>query len=96
MKKSDIITATFIAIIGFIASFLIVQFIVGNPDEQAIKVTTIDVVSKDIADPSSDTFNSEALNPTVEVFVGDKNKKTDETKTQDSGNSTDQNKQTGN
>ena len=84
MKKSDIITTIFIAIIGFVASFFIVQAIVGDPDKATVNVQTIDVVSNEVADPSTDTFNAQALNPTVEVYVGD-------TSTQDQS----QNDQTG-
>lgn len=97
MKKSDIISAAFIAILGFVVSFFVVQAIVGDPDKATITFKTIDTVSNEVADPSPDTFNSQALNPTVEVFVGDPSKKTDETTT-DNNNSTDnssQNNQTG-
>lgn len=74
MKKSDIVTVSFIAIIGFFVSFFLVQALVGDPDKETVEVKTIEVVSNEVAEPSSDTFNSQALNPTVEVFVGDNTK----------------------
>ena len=90
MKKSDIITTSFVAVIGLVVSFFIVRAIVGNPDDQQIKVTTIEVVQGDVADPSTDTFNAQALNPTVEVYVGDTSKQnTDQdssTQTEDTSN----------
>ena len=97
MKKSDIITTTFIAILGFVASFFVVQALVGDPDKTTITFKTIDVVSNEVADPSPDTFNSQALNPTVEVFVGDPSKKSDEATTDNnkSTENTSQNSQTG-
>ena len=76
MKKSDIVTASFVAVIGIVISFFVVRAIVGDPDEQTVRFQSIEVVQKDVADPSDDTFNSQALNPTVEVFVGDTSKST--------------------
>ncbi len=79
MKKSDIVTITFVAVLCMIASFFIVRAIVGDPDQKTITFQDIEVVQRDAAQPSTDTFNSQALDPTVEVFVGDTSKN-DQTK----------------
>ena len=84
MKKSDIITTTFVAILGLVISFFVVRAAIGDPEQTTITFKNINVVQKDVATPSSDTFNSQALDPTVEVFVGDPNKK--DTTTTDTNN----------
>lgn len=74
MKKSDIVTASFVAVIGTIIAFFVVCAIVGDPDDQKITFKDIEVVQKTVEDPDPNTFNSQALNPTVEVYVGDTSK----------------------
>lgn len=71
MKKSDIATVIIIAIIGFLASFFGCKAILGNPDEKSVSFKTVNVIQKEVADPDPEVFNSEAINPTVEVFVGE-------------------------
>ncbi|MCF0239955.1 MAG: hypothetical protein HUJ62_05910 [Streptococcus gallolyticus] len=73
-------------------AFFIMQAIVGNPDDVKVQFKSIDVISKDVAQPSSDTFNTQALNPTVEVFVGDTSKDQDKDKAT-SDNVTEENKE---
>lgn len=74
MKKSDIVTITFVAILCMVVSFFVVRAIVGDPDQKTITFQDVEVIKRDVADPSDDTFNSQALDPTVEVFVGDPSK----------------------
>lgn len=71
MKKTDI--AMIILVIAVSAGIAYVA--VGavpflNPPEKAIQVDTIDRYSADVAEPDPDVFNSEALNPTVDITIG--------------------------
>lgn len=71
MKQSDIFSIIIIATIGTIASYFIVGNILGNPDMQYANIKTIDAISPDLIEPDSELFNPAAINPTVEVFVGE-------------------------
>ena len=71
MKKSDIITVILIASIGVIISIILTNTFLGNPDERSVSFKSITEISADLAEPDPETFNVEAINPTVEVYVGD-------------------------
>jgi len=70
LKQSDIISIAFIAILGIVASSFIVNWLLGDPDEATETFKTISVVDADLAEPDSEVFNSDAINPTIEVYVG--------------------------
>ena len=71
MKKSDMISITLTAMIGVFASWFLVNLFMGNPDEAKATYKDIEVVQPDLAEPNADVFNSDAINPTIEVYVGD-------------------------
>lgn len=71
MKQSDIFTVLLVATIGIIASFFLVNTILGDPNEKSVTFKKIEVVDAGLAVPDPEVFNAEAINPTVEVFVGD-------------------------
>jgi len=71
VKKSDI--AMIILIAGL---SMLIAFTVGNniPALKAPRVgtnvDTIEKMSSDVKEPSSEVFNSNAINPTVETIIG--------------------------
>ncbi|MBQ6394622.1 hypothetical protein IJH97_02635 [Candidatus Saccharibacteria bacterium] len=69
MKQSDIFTVVLVASIGTIAAFIVVNMILKVPDSEAVK--TIDVIQSGLAAPDPEMYNIDAINPTVEVYVGD-------------------------
>lgn len=71
MKKSDIITVILIASIGTVMAAFMTNAILGNPDERSVSFNSISVISPDLDEPDPEMFNIEAINPTVEVYVGD-------------------------
>ena len=71
MRQSDIFTVLLVGTIGVIASFFLVNMLLGDPNEKSVTFKTIEVVDAGLAAPDPEVFNSEAINPTVEVFVGD-------------------------
>ena len=71
MKQSDLLTVVVIAISGFLVSLLLCNMLLGDPDENSKSFKTINVISSEVAEPSSEVFNSKAINPTVEVYVGE-------------------------
>ena len=70
MKQSDIFTIIIIASIGMVAAFFASNALLGNPDELSMKHKTITPISTEIVEPDPETFSLDAINPTVEVYVG--------------------------
>lgn len=72
MKQSDIFTLILIAGIGTLAAFFACNAILGDPNEAKVEYKTVsEVLQSGLAEPRSDVFNGEAINPTIEVYVGD-------------------------
>ena len=72
MKQSDIFSLIMIAGIGTLVAFFVCQSIMGDPDEASITFTKLaNPISANLVAPDPEVFNSTAINPTVEVFVGD-------------------------
>ena len=69
MKKSDLTTILIIASISVIAAFFIAKSIFGDTYTGQTKVRTIDKIDSSIIQPSTDIFNKNAINPTVQVYV---------------------------
>lgn len=70
MKVSDIATVILVAVISTVAAALTVNAILGDPNEESVVIKYMDVVQPTVAEPDAEVFNPEAVNPTVEVYVG--------------------------
>lgn len=70
MKQSDIFTIVIIALVGTLAAFFGVSSFLGDPDKASVEIVTVQAVSASLTEPDSELFNSYAINPTVEVYVG--------------------------
>lgn len=67
--KNDLATAIVAAIAGVVISYFICNMFLGKSGD--FSFTTVDSsVSSDLATPDPELFNYRALNPTVEVYVG--------------------------
>ncbi len=71
MKQSDIFTVVAVAIVGIVVSALLLNMILGNPDEKSVSFKVVEVIEPSLDNPDPEVFNPEAINPTVEVYVGD-------------------------
>jgi len=70
--KNDLFTAIVVAIVGVVMGFVVCNLFVGEIATKSIK--TIDSsVNINLDAPDEEVFNAEALNPTVEVYVGEDN-----------------------
>lgn len=72
MKKTDIAMIILIASISVIAAYFTVSSIplfqdVNKPVNVKVATPIVETVEK----PDTDLFNDEAINPTVEVIIGD-------------------------
>lgn len=70
MKQSDIFTIIIIASIGMVGAFFASNALLGDPNELMLKHKTISQITPDLVAPDPETFNQDAINPTVEVYVG--------------------------
>ena len=68
--KTDLATTIFTGIIGIIAAYFICDLILPNLED--VKIKTINAESAyTLIDPDPEIFNFRAVNPTVEVYVGE-------------------------
>ena len=70
MRRSDIITIALVAVIGLFCTYFLGQAIIGDPNEATASVKVIEPITVDLVNPDSEVFNENAINPTVEVYVG--------------------------
>lgn len=70
MRRSDIFTVTFVASVGVLLTFITCSFLLGDPDTRYLKHKTIGKITADLTSPDPEVFNVDAINPTVEVYVG--------------------------
>ena len=68
MKQGDIFTVVLVASIGTILSFVVMNIFLKVPDSAEVK--TIDVINAGLEAPDPEMYNVDAINPTVEVYVG--------------------------
>lgn len=71
MKQSDIFTIILVSAIGIIVSAFMVNILLGNVEDKSMTIKNIEVIEADVPMPEADVFNADAINPTVEVYVGD-------------------------
>lgn len=71
MKKQDIAIIILIVAISALAAYLIGRAIVGDPQQQAVQVPTVEAISTNVEEPDNRVFNDNAINPTVEINIGD-------------------------
>jgi len=68
--NKNLLSSIGIAILGVIISFVACNLLLGEIEPVSIK--DIDAsFSTELAEPNPEVFNYRALNPTVEVYVGD-------------------------
>lgn len=70
MKRTDIAMIIFIASISILGSYFIAKTVVGDTHSEAVTVKTADPISEDVDEPDDRIFNADAINPTVEVYIG--------------------------
>ena len=71
MKKTDIAMIVFIAGISVLVAFFVADNIPAlKVSPEGVTVDTVEKISDSVEQPSEDTFNSEAINPTVETVIG--------------------------
>ncbi len=70
MKKSDIAMIILIASISVLAAYFVAKTVIGDVKADTVKVKTAERITTNITQPDPTVFNSNAINPTVEVIIG--------------------------
>lgn len=70
MKNTDIAMIILVASISVVVSYFLGNAILGDPNERVESVSYMNKIDSGIEQPDVETFNAHALNPTVEVYVG--------------------------
>lgn len=70
MKKKDIISIVAVAILGTVAAIVAVNSILGDINDKSATFRSIEGVSSNVGTPDPEVFNPSAINPTVDVYVG--------------------------
>jgi len=68
--KTDLATSIGVAIAGVLISYFVCNLFLGPVEDFTYK-TVSSTVSTSITEPDVEVFNYRALNPTVEVYVGE-------------------------
>lgn len=68
--KTDLATSIGMALFGAILAFVICNLLFGEIEDVKFK-TISGKVETSLSEPDENVFNYRALNPTVEVYVGD-------------------------
>lgn len=69
MKQSDIFSIIIIGTVGTLAAYFAVNALLGDPNLQSVTIKTIEEISPALTEPDPELFNSNAINPTVEVLI---------------------------
>ena len=70
MKNSDIAMVILVSFVSVVVSYLLGNAIMGDPNDRVETIQYMTPISNTIEQPDIETFNPHALNPTVEVYVG--------------------------
>lgn len=70
MKKTDFAMIVLIASISMLIAYFGAKAILGDPSTESVTVKTIESISPEVTEPDPRVFNENAINPTVEVIIG--------------------------
>ncbi len=70
MKKSDIAMLILIIGVSALLSYFVGNLIFGGSVSKPVDVETVPKVSSEVAKPSADIFNTNSINPTIPITIG--------------------------
>lgn len=73
MKRSEIATIVLVAGFSIIIAYFVANAVIGQPSKQSQSITTYAPIARTVKEPDTSIFNSNAINPTVEVEIGGTN-----------------------
>jgi hypothetical protein len=73
MKKTDIIICFALAILSAILAVVVTRAIFGEPEKAVATIEKVDAIPEGVVQPDPLVFNGKAIDPTVEVCIGELN-----------------------
>ena len=67
MKKNDIASLVLIAAISGVISYFVANAVIGSPKNNPVEVEKMAPIQASFPKPDARVFNSEAIDPTVEI-----------------------------
>lgn len=71
MKKSDIAMIILIASVSVMVAYFAAKALIGDTANQSVTVKTTEEITTSVEEPDPSIFNANAINPTVQVIIGD-------------------------
>jgi hypothetical protein len=68
--KTDLATSIGMAVLGAVMAFVVCNMLFGEIEDVSFK-TSSGKVDTTLLEPDEEVFNYKALNPTVEVYIGE-------------------------
>lgn len=59
-----------IASISVLIAYFVAKAVLGDVQNQSVKVKTAERITSEVVEPDKTVFNTNAINPTVEVIIG--------------------------
>lgn len=59
-----------IASISVLIAYFVAKAVLGDVQNQSVKVKTAEPITSNVTEPDKTVFNTNAINPTVEVIIG--------------------------
>lgn len=70
MRKNDIALIVLIVSVSLVATYFVARAIIGEPKNDLVQVEVVEPIAPDIVQPSPQIFNKDAINPTVNIEIG--------------------------
>lgn len=73
MKQKDILLIAVVVVVSGTASFFLSKFLFNTPKNRQQKVEVVQPISAEFPQPDSKYFNSNSIDPTKNITIGDSN-----------------------
>ena len=70
MKQSEIITIALVATMGTLTAAFTLNAVLGDPNMRTETIKVVEPITSELIEPDEEIFNADAINPTIEVYVG--------------------------
>lgn len=70
MKSDDLAIVVFLTVVGAAVAFVLANTFLGNLEDASVSFKRPMAITSTLEAPDPEVFNLEAINPTVEVYVG--------------------------
>lgn len=71
MKKTDIALLILVVALSGVITYFVANALMGSSKQLSATVTVVEPIISEIKPPSSNIFNSSAINPGVQIRIGD-------------------------